>query len=382
MIVSEVPGTTRDSVDVRFELDGKSFIAIDTPGVRKAKSRQDRHRVLQHAPRPAQHPPGRRGAACSSTATQRISKVDKQLCEYIVEQYKPCIFVVNKWDQWSTSMPTEKWVRYLHDNFRHDAVRADRVHHRPDRQEREGAVEPRADAVQAIAGPRDDRPAESHAARRGASRTRRRRRTAIGSRRSTTPRRSASSRRRSCCSPTIRRLFRSPISGTCWARFATSSASAKCRSSSICGGAIRPTCATTSMADRTGENESSRGKSRRIGKRSSRAGTMRNVGVARPRSGSMLRPSVAWMPSDIGLHAAERRRDRNVRVRIGPLLLHGDQQRRSPTPRRSKSLRRRKTASASSSALQASCLRPQSVRRVPPVSVGLPADRLREIQYA
>src|ERR1051325_11591204 len=33
MIVSEVPGTTRDSVDVRFELDGKSFVAIDTPGL-------------------------------------------------------------------------------------------------------------------------------------------------------------------------------------------------------------------------------------------------------------------------------------------------------------------------------------------------------------
>src|SRR4029078_12990940 len=38
MIVSEVPGTTRDSVDVRFELDGKSFIAIDTPGLKRSKS--------------------------------------------------------------------------------------------------------------------------------------------------------------------------------------------------------------------------------------------------------------------------------------------------------------------------------------------------------
>ena len=35
MIVSEVAGTTRDSVDVRFERDGKTFIAIDTAGVRK-----------------------------------------------------------------------------------------------------------------------------------------------------------------------------------------------------------------------------------------------------------------------------------------------------------------------------------------------------------
>ena len=32
MIVSERPGTTRDSVDVRFELDGLPFLAIDTAG--------------------------------------------------------------------------------------------------------------------------------------------------------------------------------------------------------------------------------------------------------------------------------------------------------------------------------------------------------------
>src|SRR5450759_955888 len=34
----EVPGTTRDSVDVRFERDGLTFTAIDTAGVRKARS--------------------------------------------------------------------------------------------------------------------------------------------------------------------------------------------------------------------------------------------------------------------------------------------------------------------------------------------------------
>ena len=38
MIVSEVPGTTRDSVDVHFDLDGHRFVAIDTPGLRRNKS--------------------------------------------------------------------------------------------------------------------------------------------------------------------------------------------------------------------------------------------------------------------------------------------------------------------------------------------------------
>ena len=40
------------------------------------------------------------------------------MCEYIGEEYKPCIFVVNKWDLLVKPMPTEKWVRYLHDTFR------------------------------------------------------------------------------------------------------------------------------------------------------------------------------------------------------------------------------------------------------------------------
>ena len=37
VIVSEIPGTTRDSVDVRFEKDGKTLIVIDTAGVRKKR---------------------------------------------------------------------------------------------------------------------------------------------------------------------------------------------------------------------------------------------------------------------------------------------------------------------------------------------------------
>ena len=38
VIVSPIAGTTRDSIDIRFEVDEKSFIAIDTPGVRKRKA--------------------------------------------------------------------------------------------------------------------------------------------------------------------------------------------------------------------------------------------------------------------------------------------------------------------------------------------------------
>lgn len=117
MIVSEVPGTTRDSVDVRFELDGKSFMAIDTPGLRRRTSIvtdvdfYSFHRA-QRSIRRADV------VLLFFDCSQTVSKVDKQLCTYIAEQYKPCVFVVNKWDLYQGQMPTEKWVHYLNDTFR------------------------------------------------------------------------------------------------------------------------------------------------------------------------------------------------------------------------------------------------------------------------
>lgn len=117
MITSEVPGTTRDSVDVRFELDRQIFIAIDTPGFRRAKSVATD--VDFYSTHRAQRSVRRADVVLLFfDAAQRISKVDKQLCDYIAREYKPCIFVVNKWDLMAGSMPTEKWVNYLRDTFR------------------------------------------------------------------------------------------------------------------------------------------------------------------------------------------------------------------------------------------------------------------------
>ena len=117
VIVSEIPGTTRDSVDVRFEIDGKVFTAIDTPGLRRRKSiKTDIDFYGLHR---AQRSIRRADIVLMFLdAGQRIGKVDKQLCGTIAAQYKPCIFVVNKWDLNASSMPTDKWVQYLHDTFR------------------------------------------------------------------------------------------------------------------------------------------------------------------------------------------------------------------------------------------------------------------------
>lgn len=117
MIVSEIPGTTRDSVDVRFEIDGKAFMAIDTPGFMRAKA-YDGDLDFYSAHRAQRSIRRSDVTLLFFDATDKIAKIDRQLCDYVAEQYKPCIFVVNKWDLLTGDIPTERWVQYLRDTFR------------------------------------------------------------------------------------------------------------------------------------------------------------------------------------------------------------------------------------------------------------------------
>jgi len=112
MIVSEVAGTTRDSVDVRFERDEKVFIAIDTAGVRRKRSIAGdiEFYSLARAERSI-----RRAdiVLLFFDPRLRVSKVDKQLAEYVQEQHKPTIFVINKWDLARERLTTDQYVEYM-----------------------------------------------------------------------------------------------------------------------------------------------------------------------------------------------------------------------------------------------------------------------------
>ncbi len=111
VIVSEIPGTTRDSVDIRFEVDGKKLIAIDTPGVRKRKSvaTDVEFYGLVRAKRSI-----RRADVVFMLfdSQETISRVDIQLVDEIAQRSKPCVFVVNKWDM-AKDMTSDAWSEYL-----------------------------------------------------------------------------------------------------------------------------------------------------------------------------------------------------------------------------------------------------------------------------
>ncbi|MDO4557430.1 MAG: ribosome biogenesis GTPase Der [Planctomycetia bacterium] len=117
MIVSPVPGTTRDSVDVRFELDGKPFIAIDTPGLQRRRNIDtnldfyESHRAKRSI---------RRADVVLHffDASREITTTDKQLATLVAEEHRPCIFVVNKWDLYQGKVMTGEWADYLRDTFR------------------------------------------------------------------------------------------------------------------------------------------------------------------------------------------------------------------------------------------------------------------------
>jgi GTP-binding protein len=116
VIVSEVAGTTRDSVDVRFERDGRTYLAIDTAGVRKRTKLADS--VEYYSLHRAQRSIRRADVVLHFfDARLRIGRVDKQLAEYVITENKPSIFVVNKWDLAKEHIETSELGDYFRKLF-------------------------------------------------------------------------------------------------------------------------------------------------------------------------------------------------------------------------------------------------------------------------
>jgi GTP-binding protein len=112
VITSEVPGTTRDAVDVRFERDGQTFVAIDTAGVRKKSKLADD--IEFYSMQRAELSIRRADVVLLMLdATDDVGHVDKRLGSYVAEQFKPCILVINKWDLAKDHATTADYGEYL-----------------------------------------------------------------------------------------------------------------------------------------------------------------------------------------------------------------------------------------------------------------------------
>jgi len=96
-IVSDVPGTTRDAIDIEFHRQGKNYLLIDTAGLRrKAGIRKPvEHFSVARALRAI-----RRADVClvMVEATEELAEQDKRIIGYALDQGKAFILVWTKWD--------------------------------------------------------------------------------------------------------------------------------------------------------------------------------------------------------------------------------------------------------------------------------------------
>lgn len=96
-IVTNVPGTTRDSVDTYLRFQNEDVVLIDTAGLRK-KSKIKESIEFFSALRTFQAVERCDAAIVLFDASVGVEKQDLQIVEYTIEQGKPAIIGVNKWD--------------------------------------------------------------------------------------------------------------------------------------------------------------------------------------------------------------------------------------------------------------------------------------------
>jgi GTP-binding protein len=96
-IVADLPGTTRDAIDTRFERNGKSYVLIDTAGLKKSKiykNQLEYYTMLRTI----------RAISRCDIAVVVVDSVDGlvagdlRIAADAVEQFKGLIFAFNKWD--------------------------------------------------------------------------------------------------------------------------------------------------------------------------------------------------------------------------------------------------------------------------------------------
>lgn len=111
VIVSDVPGTTRDTVDVRADHRGRPFVCVDTAGVRKQNKVQDSVEFYSQA-RSRKAVERAHVAIFLIDSTKDVSQVDKLVADWILENRKPCVLAINKWDL-AERVDTDKYLKYL-----------------------------------------------------------------------------------------------------------------------------------------------------------------------------------------------------------------------------------------------------------------------------
>ncbi len=96
-IVSPISGTTRDAIDTKIERDGKTYLLIDTAGIRKKKN-------VEYGPEFFSINRAFKAIRRADVvllvidAIDGVTDQDQKLAGRVIEEGRACVLVVNKWD--------------------------------------------------------------------------------------------------------------------------------------------------------------------------------------------------------------------------------------------------------------------------------------------
>lgn len=119
VIVSNIPGTTRDAIDTMFTAYGKDYVVIDTAGLRKKGKiyeNTEKYSVIRTVDAIERSDV----VLLLLNAEEGFIEQDKHVGEYIDEYNRPCIIVVNKWDTIDKGDKTmNEWTKKVRENFKY-----------------------------------------------------------------------------------------------------------------------------------------------------------------------------------------------------------------------------------------------------------------------
>ena len=101
VVVSEIAGTTRDSIRVALERDGKRYTLIDTAGVRR-RARVEEAVEKFSVIKTLQSIAAANVAVLLLDAKEGVSEQDATLIGHVLDEYRALVIAVNKWDGLST----------------------------------------------------------------------------------------------------------------------------------------------------------------------------------------------------------------------------------------------------------------------------------------
>jgi GTP-binding protein len=97
MVVSDIPGTTRDAVDTALRYRGRSYVLVDTAGLRR-KGRVHRVAESLSVMRARQAIERADVVVLVLDGSDAIAAQDAHIAGYAVEAARPVVVAVNKWD--------------------------------------------------------------------------------------------------------------------------------------------------------------------------------------------------------------------------------------------------------------------------------------------